>query len=72
MRQKVGDSVTSSRDSKSVRCKEGTTTWSATTYSSRAYRSGAAGVWLTVTIPSHDRKRSVKKIVQLASCGQCI
>ncbi|MPZ70090.1 MAG: hypothetical protein GEU71_11260 [Actinobacteria bacterium] len=72
MRQKVGESVTSSRDSKSIRCKDGTTSWSMTTYSSRAYRSGAAGLWLTVRIPSHDRKRAIKKIVHLSSCGQCI
>lgn len=72
IRQKVGDQVASARDSKRIGCKDGTTSWSATVYSSRAYRSGAAGVWVTVSIPSHDRKKSIKKIVQLSSCSQCI
>ena len=72
IRQKVGDHVVSSRVSKAIGCKDGTKSWSATAYSSRAYKSGDAGVWVEISIPSRDRKKSIKKIVQLSSCSQCI
>ncbi|MBK5229135.1 MAG: PPC domain-containing protein [Actinobacteria bacterium] len=72
IRQKVGEHVVSSRVSKAIGCKDGTKSWSATAYSSRAYKSGDAGVWVEISVPSRDRKRLIKRIVQLLSCSRCI
>lgn len=72
IRQKVGEHVVSSVHSNTIGCRKGTRSWSAKGYSGRAYESGAAGVWASVSIPSRDRKKSIKRIVQLLSCSRCI
>ena len=71
VRQKVGGSVVSGGDSKELACK-GTTEWSMWIGSSRAFKAGDAGVWMTASVPRQEKSIKENRVVRLDRCSSCM
>ena len=71
VRQKVGGTVVSGSDSKEIACK-GKDTWSIWLGSSRAFKAGDAGVWMSASVPRQEKSVQENRVVRLVRCSSCM